>query len=486
MENFSLTVLRNSAFGMAAQFIVKILSFGFSVLVVRHLGAEIFGQYAAVLAFGTLFAFVADLGLGVYVVREVARSRSVPDGSARVNGIYGNVLVLRFLLSLLAAISVIIAAWLTGRPLLMLGAIALNSLVFILYSVQGTSEAVLAGFERLDISAGVKVLHQLVFVVIGAIVILLNFGYYGLIIANLLGVAIMTYICWRSVNHLKIYPRQVMAHTWPALLRASLPFGMISFALGLSYRFDSVLLNIFRSDIETGYYSAVYNLVFSAVLLSNVFNTALYPSLTRQTADSPHKIPDICQRVFRYLMLLSLPIALGSWALADQLIPFLYTVDYLPAVPAFQIVIWVVPLMFASEFLGYIVIITDHERLAARAVIISTGINITLNLLLVPRFGFLAAAVMTVVTEMVLVGQYMWLLRKLTRQFDWRQVLLRPVLATLLMGALALLLRSYVSLLPNIAISAAAYLIFLVILGIIGRSELRFIRSLLAPAMTTQ
>ena len=57
MKDFSLTVLRNSAFGMAAQLAIKVLSFGFSVLIIRHLGAETFGQSAAVLAFAGMFVF---------------------------------------------------------------------------------------------------------------------------------------------------------------------------------------------------------------------------------------------------------------------------------------------------------------------------------------------------------------------------------------------------------------------------------------------
>ncbi|MES4792645.1 MAG: flippase, partial [Chloroflexota bacterium] len=84
---------------------------------------------------------------------------------------------------------------------------------------------------------------------------------------------------------------------------------------------------------------------------------------------------------------------------------------YLPAVPVLQIVIWAVPLMFASEFLGYMVVVQGKESRVARAVLLSTSLNVALNILLIPRFGFIAAAIMTVLTEAVLVGQYLWFLR---------------------------------------------------------------------------
>jgi O-antigen/teichoic acid export membrane protein len=462
---------------MAAQMAIKLLSFGFSVLIVRNLGAADYGQYAAVLAFGAMFVFLADLGLSPYAVREVARWRDAPDGTERANALFGDVLLLRFLLSVLAALLLIVTAWLTGRPMVMTIAIALGTLGLIMYSVQGSSDAMLAGFERLDLSAGSKVSYQLVFVLVGAAALLLGTGYYGLIGANLLGIAVMTIICWRGARRLGVRASRAIARNWPALLRASIPFGIIGFTLGLSYKFDSVLLNIFRSDAETGYYNAAYNLVFSTVMLSNVINTSLYPSLTRQAASAPHTLPAIYERALRYLLVLALPIAVGAAALADQIVPFLFKAAYQPAVPALQIVIWVVPLMFTSEFLGYVVLIAGDERRAARAVVVSTGFNVGLNLLVVPRYGFLGAAVMTVLTEAVLVGQYVWMQRAQMRRLDWGRVLLRPLLAALLMGGLALALRG-LPLLLNIALVGLAYGGLLLLLGVVGRDELQFVRGL--------
>lgn len=481
-NRFTRTVLRNSAFGVAAQVVIRLLSFAFSVLIVRALGVESYGQYAGVLAFGAMFVFIADLGVSPYTVREVAHWRDSADGLARAGAIYGNILPLRLLLSLLAAVLLVTSAWLTGRPAVMVGAIALGAVGLIIYSVQGASDAILAGLERLDLSASARVLNQLAFVALGGAALWLGAGYYGLILANLAGITLMSLACWRCVGGLGIRPRRPVALSWPALLRASLPFGVIGFTLGLSYRFDSVLLSVFRGDAETGYYNAAYNLVFSTAALSNVLNTALYPSLVRQSATAPQTLPSIYGRALGYLTLLSLPIAVGTWALADQLVPFLFKAAYLPAVPALQIVIWVVPLMFISEFLGYVVVIRGKENHVARAVVVSTGLNVALNLLLVPRYGFLCAAVMTVATEVVLVGQYVWMLRDLVRQLDWERALLRPLAAALLMGSLVFALREQ-ALLLSVPVGMLSYAGLLLGLGVVRKEELRFVLSLRSSAL---
>lgn len=481
MSNFSRTVVRNSAFGLAAQLAIKLLSFAFSVLIIRNLGASEYGQYAAVLAFGAMFVFIADLGLSPYTVREIARLRDQPESAGRAADLFGNVLLLRFLLSLLAALLLIGSAWLTGRPPVMVVAIALGTLGLLMYSLQGTCESVLAGFERLDLTSGSRVLYQLIFVVAGGLMLWLGAGYYGLIVANLLGILLMTAVCWRAVRQINMRPGRADPAGWLRLLKATIPFGIIGFTLGLSYKFDTVLLNIYRTEQETGYYNAAYSLVFSTVMLSNVINTALYPSLSRQSSSDPGALGAIYGRALRYLLVMALPIAVGTWALADQIVPFLYKERYIPAIPALQVVIWVVPLMFSSEFLGYVVVVSGLERLVARSVIVSTGFNVLMNLLLVPRYGVMAAAAMTVLTEAVLVGQYVWLLRDRLRALDWGRTLLRPLLAVALMGAAVLLLRPYLPLLVNVPVGGAVYLAALLALGVVGREELHFVRTFRRP-----
>ena len=156
-----------------------------------------------------------------------------------------------------------------------------------------------------------RVYNQVTFVTLGGVVLLLGWGYYGLILATLCGVGVMTYTCWRGVRSLNIQIRKPDLQSWKRLLTASLPFGIIGFALGLSYKFDTVLLNIFRSDAETGFYNAAYNLVFSTVLFSNVLNTALYPSLSRQSVNDPANLNRSYERSLRYLLMFALPVAVG-------------------------------------------------------------------------------------------------------------------------------------------------------------------------------
>ncbi len=478
MQQLSQTILRNSAFGLAAQIIIKLLSFAFTILIVRSLGAADFGQYAAVTSFGSIFLFVADLGLSPYTVRQVARLRGQADSEAQIRALYGDVLALRLLLGLLSAALVVGAALLTGRPALVVGAIALNSLNVLLYAVQGSADAVLSGYERLDLTSGVRVVNQLIFVLLGAAALWLGMGYYGLIVATTVGVAAMAWLCWRAVSRLGLRPGPIRLAHWAPLLRAAFPFGVIGLTLGLSYRFDSVLLNIFHGDVVTGHYNAAYNLIFSLVTISNVLNVALYPSLSRQAAVAPEMLPAVYERTLRYLVLVALPLAVGGFILAEPLVALLFGAEYAPAAGLLRILIWAVPLMFLSEFLGYVVVIAGREGRVARAIIASSSVNVAANLLLIPRYGPTAAALITVVTEVVLVGQYLWLLRDLLRRMRLG-LLARLLLAVAVMAGLVYAARG-LPLPLTVALGGLLYGGLLLALRVLGPDEGIFLRSLLA------
>ena len=458
---------------------MKILSFIFSVLIIRNLGAGAYGQYAAVLAFTGAFAVLSDLGLGVYAVRQVARWRDEPSGQEHAESLFADVVLLRLLLSLLTAILLVLSAWATGRPVMLVAAIGLNSLSLFIYAVQAGSDMLLSGYERMDITARVKIVNQLAFVVIGAIVLYLGFGYLGLIVANLLAISLMTIMTWRGVRRINLRFGKPTPAKWLRLLRASLPFGIIGLALGLSYKFDTIMLSVFRNDLETGYYNAAYNLVFSAFVISGTINSSVYPSLTREYSSNGGSLSGILERILRYLFIISLPIAFGVWALSEELVRFLYDVDFLATAPALKIVIWTIPFMYASDLLGYIVLIMDREKQAARAVLVSTGFNVLLNFLLVPRFGYLVAAGMTVATEVVLVGQYVGLLWGQLRVLDWSVILVRPFAAAAIMAFAVVSVRGVLPFFGSILVGVLVYIFLTLLLRSVGNEELNFLISML-------
>uniref|UniRef100_UPI0004DF1126 oligosaccharide flippase family protein n=1 Tax=Chloroflexus sp. MS-G TaxID=1521187 RepID=UPI0004DF1126 len=318
---------------------------------------------------------------------------------------------------------------------------------------------------------------QLIFVTLGGLALWLGLGYYGLIFATMIGVAVMTGLVVRALWQLGATPGRWRRERWLHLLRAAFPFGVIGLTLGLSYRFDTVVLNISFGDSATGYYNAAYNLIFSLVTLSNVLNTALYPSLSRQAKIDPAHLPRIYERIMSYLLMVALPVTVGGFILAKPLTLFLFGEQYTASIPLLALLIWTLPLMFLTEFLGYVVVIADREALVARSIMISSGVNVIANLIFTSRYGAVAAAIITVITEAVLAVQYIWLLRDQLRRMRW-QALYRTAIAVGVMASVVYLVREW----PVWLVIGSGGILYgglLVGLRIIGAEEVSFVRNLI-------
>ena len=107
-------------------------------------------------------------------------------------------------------------------------------------------------------------------------------------------------------------------------------------------------------------------------------------------------------------------------------------------------------------------------------IILSLG-NVLFNILFIPAYGLLAAAIITVLTEAILVGVYLWQLRAEIRLLTIVSVLWRPGLAALLLlGTLQLVGPGHFAL--TIILGAITYLGILLLLGGLGAEELVILR----------
>jgi len=473
MSNFSRTVVKNSMFSLMGQIAIRALSFCFSVFVVRRLGGESYGQYATVLAYVSIFAIFSDLGLAAYALREIAKDPQ------KTSSFFSNVVALRLILSFLAVAMATGSAILSGRsPELVLGIFVASCGLF-LYAVQGPLDMLLMAKERLDYSATFSVVHQLVFVSLGTIVLIRGDGVIGLIIASLCGVLAMASLSFVVIRrHLGGLRWQIDPSTWLCLIKAALPFATIGFALGLSYKVDTVLLQYFRGDAVTGWYNAAYRLIFMLMPISHAVNVSLYPSMVRQYAINPDRMVQIYNRALKYMFILTLPIAVGTTVLGDRIVLFLYSEEFSATILPLRILIWVLPLMFLSELLGNIVVVHNLENKVVRSVGVGTAVNLLLNLIFIPTFGLEAASVITVLTEAILVAQYLWLLRQEMASIDRVSAFLKPSLAAAFMGMATWAFRGW-DLLVIVVTAVVIYLAGVVLLGVVDKKEVRFLRDLL-------
>ncbi|NMB87748.1 MAG: flippase [Chloroflexi bacterium] len=473
-------IFKNASFVTIGMIALKAINFLFNVLVVRRLGDERFGQYSVVLAFVGIFQIFAELGISQFVTREITRDHE------KVHNYFWNLVVLRVLLALIGMAGIPLAAMEAQySPELVLG-IFIYATSFLLSAFSVPLASVLRAHERLDYVTLIDVSAQIVFIIFGSIFLFSGLGFLWLIVASLIGILPRIGIAiWAFYKiGLNRIPFNIDVRTWPHLVRAGIPFGIISLMMSIAYSIDTVILNQYVSKEEVGWYNVAYNLIFSLMMFSSSFQAAMVPSLSRVFVQDPLKVQRWYYSSVKVIFMISIPISVGGLFVAYPLIQFLYTREFLPAGLALQILIWDVPLLMFAGFCGDMTTITTEERSAARINTVNTLANIVLNLIFIPRFGMVGAALVTVTTDAVSALQFHFLLKRKLQLPSIVREFVKIIAASILMGGILYLVRG-LNLFVQIGIGASTYFAMVWLFRVLSEQELNTLRQVFARIRLT-
>jgi len=249
-----------------------------------------------------------------------------------------------------------------------------------------------------------------------------------------------------------------------AAVRAALPLGAAQALALMSFNFDSLLLGMLQGPAAVGLYSAAYKPVTVLLAVPVTYFVGLFPVLSRSWADGPAAFDAVVQRSLRLAATFALPVGVGATFVAAPVLDLLFGARYAAAAPAMQILAWSAVLVILRGTFRQGLNAAGCSLVDLRCAGLATGLNVLLNLAVIPIWGFMGAAVATLVSEVV------WLLAA-TRAFGrhvlavhmWR-ILMRPVGA----GALMALILVFTPLLPwpaRVTLGVAIYIGALLVFG---------------------
>src|SRR5581483_6883144 len=138
---------------------------------------------------------------------------------------------------------------------------------------------------------------------------------------------------------------------------------------------------------------------------------------------------------------------------------------YVPeAAWALRVLIWFLPFSFVNGVTQYVLIAVDRQRFLTIAFLVATAFNLGANLLLIPRASYLGAALVTVLSEIVLLGPFWWAVTRSLPPVSLGRLVWRPALAAAGMAAVVAPLAAW-SWPLSIPVGAAAYGALLAALG---------------------
>ncbi|RRR70445.1 MAG: hypothetical protein EI684_13325 [Candidatus Viridilinea halotolerans] len=432
-------ILRNTLFMTMAGWALKVANFFYLIVVIRLLGEYGYGQYATVLAFVGMFGVFFELGMTQYVERSLAR------GEGHIRDLLGNLVALRLILALAALAVLPLLALAFGYESVLISGVLIYTGVFVLAAFLMPLLSVLNAAERFDAVASVQVRSQLLSIGAGIGALLLGGGFLGLLWVGYLVLPLQILITIQTIRRLGLGPLQfkVDVGAWPALLKAGVPFGLTSLALTFNFHADTVILSALRTSSEVGWYSAAYGLIFKLVAIADGLLLTMTPSLAREHVEDPERVREWTSATVTWLLFFGLPAAVGLSILGTPIALLLFGASFAPSGPVLMLIAWDIPLLLFTAFCGSTAVAVGLEWPAAGIYLLSTILNIILNLIFIPVHGIMAAAAITVFTDGLSALLFLGLLGGRMQFTRMASRMARILLATAIMGLAVWLVSAF-------------------------------------------
>ncbi len=463
-------ILTNSAVPIAAQLFNRAMDLVFAAFVLRILGAGGNGQYVVATTVWLYAKTVSDFGLGVLVTREVSRD---PNSAGPLLG-STTLLRLVVLLGLIPVVGLYVLWGSTWSDLSRNSMIAIG-LLFLAIAPSSYSEAVNSifnGRERMEFPAILNILTNFCRVGFGLAALFGGFGVVGLAGVAFVTTTLSALAFHISARHVRVKPvwrltranaRELVFLSWPLLLNALL--------LNLFFRADVFIIQASKGDSALGSYDAAYKFINMLPLIPAYFTLAVFPILSRYATSSAERLIDSYRLAAKLLFIVAWPITIGTMILAPDLIRLLAGESYLPnSATALRILIWFLPISYVNGITQYVLIAVNRQRTITVAFAAAVSFNLIANLIFVPMYGYMAAAAVTIATEVILFVPLSIAIRRYVGRFNWFGFAIRPLLAA---GAMAAVEAATVrfGVIPALVLATLTYSVALIGTGTLGKRE---------------
>jgi O-antigen/teichoic acid export membrane protein len=426
-------IAKNTASLALGSLVAKLLSLVFLAYVARLLGEVDFGRFSVAMALVGLVAVIPNYIARPYIIRETARR---PD---RVGPMLGQVTLTNLGLALVVFTGLSLVAPHLGYHPLTVRAIMVLGFALVFDATTASYHAVLAGYERMELSAALNVFNTLITVTLGGAALYLGYGLVPLVLMYAIAKALTLILALVFLRGLGALPEaRPNLPLLTAMLRATWPFFMTTLFIIFYARLDIVMLSLFEGDAgveQVGYYNAAYKVMEGLGLVTASFVSAIYPVLARLFVDKPDQLRLVFRRALRYLLAFVLPAAAGLALIATDLIDTMFGAQYAPAGIALAILVWGQALDSINPLLAQTLRATDREWSVAKVTGAGAAFNFAANLALIPLYGLYGAAVATVASFALVLAINQHILRRALGPIGFAGPLARTVAATALMAA---------------------------------------------------
>ncbi|MBN2006516.1 MAG: flippase [Anaerolineae bacterium] len=403
------------------QVIVRIFNVVATLCAVRMLGPSSYGVLSSGLAYALVFSVTANMGLGDYLVLNIARS------SEDTGALLGDMLLAKILFFPLALIGFVLLVLANPQHVALYALLLCYS---IMYSYFMLICAAFRGLEQMEYQT-LLMLVQAALVVLGSVGAIWlthspTFVALGYLVASTAGVGVGYWLLHKRGIRLQYRWNPLR---WKSLIQAGLPFGLI-FIYGMAQdRLPSIFLPFLASDEVAGWYNAVYNVIVILTTIPGITMGAVFPLLARKSRDGADKTLHIATLLTKYTNVVSVGVAIVLYIAAPTIVLVLFDEAYLPSVDILRVMAISLPFLFLSATLISVLGAVGEQHSGARYsgyVLLATA---PLNWFVIRCWGYQSGALAYVLNNILLTIVFVGLSVKKIGSIRTGSAFIRPAIA---------------------------------------------------------
>jgi O-antigen/teichoic acid export membrane protein len=390
-------LLKNGFWLAVADGVSRLVKFGVTLYVIRALGALEYGRFAIAFAFVSLFSALFDFGMSPIVTREFAQHR---DEARSFRAILGWKLVSGLVVVALLVWSATVAS--ADRDVHLM--IAVLALAMWLGEYGMTYCAYFRAHQRMEFESWLAMAGGIglgggvvVFMWRWPAIEALGYAYLASSIVVLAGVA--------AIAGRKGYPLlpRFDRGVWRRYLVMATPLALTGLVAAVFRFSDSVILGWFGQIEAAGLYNAALRIVGLAIVPVNIVLTVFLPALSAESVVSEERTARLFEQQIRLMVCAGLLMPAIVFPLAPRIVEVAFASTLAPAAAALRITIFTALLFCLWSPLNQLLVVRNRQSRVLLVHLVGAGLNVTLNVALIPSFSFYGAAIASVATELAIV-----------------------------------------------------------------------------------
>ena len=383
---------------LISQIIASICGFIWTILIARYLGVNDYGILGFATSLTAILVVTVDFGISTHIVRHIATNY---DSAPKY---LGNALPLKSIFAIFTLIITLIILLILKCEEVTIVVTLLFTIEMIFKSFINLMNGAFQAFEKGKYQGIGNTLLNTILLIFILLAIFSDWGLLGITFAYLISnMVALIYIYTTFTKNVTKPTFELDKSFCKKITIYSIPFAISGVLYSIYFSIDIIMLTNIIGNVATGIYNASYKLINVITLLYSAYTAVIFPIMSKLFKNDKELLEISYEKSIKYLMLIMIPLAMATMIYSTDIIQLIYGSEYIDSASTLSILIWTVCLLFVASP-GNILLDASHKEVTVTKIYaIAALFNIILNLILIPKFSFIGAALTTVASDILIV-----------------------------------------------------------------------------------